>query len=234
MPITQRVLFGSLEHLLPIILAIGFGFLVIVYSKKQTLKTQHLIFNILGVLVSGIMVLFHLYQIGFTTYNLQTDLPLFLCSFMGLFIVVFTVSKSYLLFEILLFWIILGTIQGVITPDIAIGFPSFDYFRYWIVHLGLILIILYAISVLKFKPTLKSVVKSFLVLQVYALILMAINYLLNSNYSYLNKKPISASVLDYLGDWPYYIIKVEVMLIPAFLIVYLPFYLFGKQSVKTR
>lgn len=44
MPLTQRVLFGSLEHLLPIILAVGFGFSVIVYSKKQTLKTQYLIY----------------------------------------------------------------------------------------------------------------------------------------------------------------------------------------------
>ncbi|WP_290698864.1 hypothetical protein [Lacinutrix sp.] len=40
-----------------------------------------------------------------------------------------------------MFWIIAGTSQAVITPDISIGFPSFDYFRYWIAHLGLLIII---------------------------------------------------------------------------------------------
>tara|TARA_R100001377_G_scaffold84046_1_gene66761 strand:- start:106 stop:522 length:417 start_codon:yes stop_codon:yes gene_type:complete len=137
------------------------------------------------------------------------------------------------MYEILLFWIISGTLQGVVTPDIAIGFPSLDYFRYWIVHLGLLTIIFYATLVLKMRPTLKSVFKSFLSLQVYAVILVGINYVLDANYSYLNRKPESASALDYFGDWPNYLLVMEAILIPFFLLIYLPFYLTRNRAKKT-
>ncbi|MGB6267526.1 MAG: TIGR02206 family membrane protein, partial [Olleya sp.] len=215
--------FGSLEHVLPIILAIGFCVLLFWYVKSKSEKTKRLVFIYLGFFVSGFIAVFHLYQIGFGTYNIKTDLPLFLCSFMALFIFVFTSTQKYLLFEILLFWIIIGTSQGVITPDITLGFPSFDYFRYWVVHLGLLTIIAYAIAVLKMKPTIKSVFKSFLVLQVYILIMISINYVFDTNYAYLNSKPISGSVLDYLGDWPNYVINIQLLLVPSFLLIYLPF-----------
>lgn len=230
MLLSQRVLFGSFEHLLPIALAIILTILLIRFSLNQEETVQYKIFKYLGVFVSGFMLIFHLYQIGFEDYNITSDLPLFLCSFMALFIFVFTTSRKYWLFEILLFWIILGTSQGVITPDIEVGFPSFDYFRYWIVHLGLLTIISYSIVVLKMKPKLKSVFKSFLVLQFYMIVLMVVNYLLEANYSYLNEKPISGSVLDYLGDWPYYIIKVQLLLVPAFMLIYLPFFFLKKKE----
>lgn len=136
------------------------------------------------------------------------------------------------MYEILLFWIIAGTLQGVLTPDISDGFPSFDYFRYWVVHLGLLIIIFYATIVLKMRPKLKSVFKSFLALQMYILIMIAINYALNSNYFYLNEKPESASLLDYFGEWPYYIVVSQIIVIPYFLLIYLPFYLVRIKKVK--
>ena len=134
------------------------------------------------------------------------------------------------MFEILVFWIIAGTIQGVITPDIAIGFPDFDYFRYWVVHLGLLLIIFYATVVFKMRPRFKSVFKSILALQVYVAMMVATNIILDANYFYLNEKPQSASLLDYFGEWPYYILVTQLILIPYFLIIYLPFYLVNKKS----
>lgn len=228
-----RVQFGSLEHLLPISVAIVLCLALFQFVNKKEDPLKYKVFNALGLIVSGFMVAFHLYQISIGGYSLQTDLPLYLCSFMALFIFIFTVTRRLLFFEILLFWIILGTTQGVITPDIEIGFPSFDYFRYWVVHLGLLVIIAYAIFILKMKPTLKSVFKSFLVLQVYIVLTFGVNYILDANYSYLNYKPISGSVLDYLGDWPTYIITAQLIFIPAFLLIYLPFF-WSNKYYKTK
>jgi hypothetical integral membrane protein (TIGR02206 family) len=138
------------------------------------------------------------------------------------------------MYEILLFWIIAGTLQGVITPDISDGFPTFDFFRYWVVHLGLLMIIFYATIVFEMRPIFKSVIKSILALQLYVVLMVLINALLDSNYFYLNRKPQSASLLDYFGEWPYYIIVTQLILIPYFLIIYLPFYLSSKKSFFKR
>ncbi|WP_339876748.1 TIGR02206 family membrane protein [Olleya marilimosa] len=233
MQILSRVQFGSLEHLLPIIVALILCWFLFYLIKTQSDHLKFKVFKGLGIFVSGFMAIFHLYKIGQGSYSLQTDLPLFLCSFMALFIFIFTFTRRFLLFEILFFWTIIGTSQGVITPDIEIGFPSYDYIRYWIVHLGLLTIIAYAIVVLKMRPKFKSVFKSFVVLQVYVLIIMVINYLLDANYSYLNNKPLSGSVLDLLGDWPNYVIVVQLALLPLFLLIYLPFF-WSNKYYKTK
>ena len=222
---------GSLQHIIPIIITVILSIILIRFSnRKLNQKQQEQVFKALGFFVSYTVLVFHLHLIFKGNYNIATDLPLFLCSFMALFIFIFTYSRKYWLFEILLFWIIAGTSQAVVTPDIPFGFPSFDYFRYWIAHLGLLVIIFYAIFVLKMRPTWKSMFKSFLALQLYAIIIFGINYILNGNYFYLNEKPNSASALDYLGEWPIYLLTIEAILIPYFFIIYLSFFLTKKRK----
>ena len=231
----ERVAIGSLEHLLPIFTAIVLAIIIIPYSKRQLSHVQQLkIFNLLGWFVSLTVATFHIYFISLGNYNVQTDLPLYLCSFIALLIPIFTYYRKYWMYEILLFWIIAGTLQGVITPDISDGFPTFDFFRYWVVHLGLLIIIFYATIVFKMRPIFKSVIKSILALQLYVVLMVLINSLLDSNYFYLNRKPQSASLLDYFGEWPYYIIVTQLILIPYFLIIYLPFYLSSKKRFFKR
>jgi len=227
----NRVTMGSLEHVLPILLSSVFGILLIYYSKNKfnKIKQKQSLFWF-SVIISLTVITFHFYKISRGNYNITSDLPLYLCSLLGLIIPVFAYFRKLWMYEVLLFWIIGGTLQAVITPDIPLGFPSFDYFRYWIVHLGLLIVVFYATFVFKMRPNLKSVFKSFFALQVYVIMMVGINYVLNANYFYLNEKPVSASILDYLGEWPVYIIVVQVIIIPYFLIIYLPFYLFGKKE----
>ncbi|WCO02405.1 YwaF family protein [Psychroserpens ponticola] len=220
----QRVAIGSLEHLIPIGIAIVFSVLFIRFAKQssnQNIKVR--LFNGLAVFVSLSVFSFHLYYFGFESYNIKTDLPLYLCSLIALLIPIFSYNRKYWMFEILVFWIIAGTLQGVITPDIVEGFPSFDYFRYWIVHLGLLSIIFYAVFVFEMKPRFNSVFISFFALQLYVVFMVIINFVLDANYFYLNQKPESASLLDYFGEWPYYIIITQLIIIPFFFIIYLGF-----------
>ena len=232
--VLKRVTIGSLEHVLPIGIAVLLAYLLIQFNKQTSnYKNKRLVFNGLAVFVSLSVLSFHMYHILFESYDIKTDLPLYLCSLIALVIPVFSYYRKYWMFEILVFWIIAGTLQGVITPDIAIGFPSFDYFRYWIVHLGLLTIIFYAIFVFKMRPKFKSVFVSFFALQCYVLFIIVINFLLDANYFYLNEKPKSASLLDYFGDWPYYIIIAQLLIIPLFLMVYLGFHLFVNRSSNT-
>ena len=221
-----RVEIGSLQQIIPIVIAIALSILLFRYAKKSLAKKdQENLLHWLAILISLTVISFHIYKISLGNYKLQTDLPLYLCSLLGLIIPIFTYYKKIWMYEILLFWIIAGTSQAIITPDIPIGFPSFEFIRYWIVHLGLVVVILYATIVLKYRPTLKSVFKSITALQVYIVFMIMVNYILDANYFYLNAKPDSTSLLDYFGDWPYYIVVGQLIIIPYFLLIYLPFHL---------
>ena len=231
--VQESVDIGSLQHLIPILLAVAFTVGIIKYSNnKLNRNQQQRLIHALGCLVSIVLLSFHVYRIGFDDYNFKTDLPLYLCSLMALLVPIFTYFRKYWMFEILVFWIIGGTLQGVITPDIVVGFPSFDYFRYWVVHLGLLSIVFYFIFVFKMRPKLKSVFKSFLAMQGYVLLMVILNYLLDANYFYLTEKPKSASLLDYFGEWPIYIIVVQLIMIPLFLSIYIPFYLTRSKLLR--
>ena len=227
----SRVAIGSLQHIFPIVFAILFSVVFINYAKRKlnTIQQKNAL-HLFACLVSLIVILFHTHKISLGYYNVSTDLPLYLCSLLGLLIPIFTYYIKFWMYEILVFWIIGGTLQAVITPDIELGFPSFDYFRYWVVHLGLLVIIFYATFVFNMRPKLKSVFKSFLALQVYIVIMVIINMLLKANYFYINEKPQSASILDYFGEWPWYIIVVQIIIIPLFLLIYLPFHLTNKRE----
>ena len=231
--LVSRVTIGSLEHLLPIFFAVLFSVVFIKYANRKLSKRhQEFALKILTCFVSFTVLAFHIYKISLGNYNITTDLPLYLCSLLGLLIPIFAFYRKYWVYEILLFWIIGGTFQAVLTPDIELGFPSFDYFRYWVVHLGLLMVIFYATFVFNLRPNLKSVFKSFLALQIYVVIMVGINKLLKANYFYLNEKPQSASLLDYFGEWPWYIVVVQLIVIPLFLLIYLPFYLTLNKKSK--
>ncbi|SDS09088.1 conserved hypothetical integral membrane protein TIGR02206 [Formosa sp. Hel1_31_208] len=219
----ERVLILSWEHILPICIALIIALLLISNAKRHSSESQQRNIHYVALFISVFVIVFHVYYMLLGDYNFKTDLPLYLCSLLGILIPIFTHFRKYWMFEILVFWIIAGTAQGVITPDISEGFPSFDYFRYWIVHLGLLIVIFYSVFVFNLRPKFKSVFKSFLALQVYVVLMMIVNYLLDANYFYLNQKPDAASLLDYFGDWPYYILVAQLIIIPLFLIVYLPF-----------
>ena len=224
---------GSVEHILPVVFATAIAILFIRYSDTSLTNLQkQKVIHVFGCIVSISVVAFHINSILSGNYNFKTDLPFYLCSLMALIIPLFTYYRKYWMFEILLFWIIGGTLQAVITPDINGNFPNFDYLRYWIAHLGLLVIIFYFIFVFKMKPKLKSVFKSFLALQVYVVCMVIINYFLDANYFYLNEKPKSATLLDYFGEWPYYVLVCQLVIIPLFLIIYLPFY-FSNKRIKS-
>lgn len=232
--ILQNVEIGSSEHLIPILISILLGIGIVSHATTKLSKCQQIqLFNFLGSIVSLTVLIFHLYLLSKGNYKLQTDLPLYLCSLIALLIPLFTYFRKFWMYEILLFWIIAGTLQGVITPDIANGFPSFDYFRYWVVHLGLLLIICYATIVFKMRPRFKSIFKSILALQIYVVVMVIINYVLDANYFYLNQKPQSASLLDYFGEWPYYIFITQLILVPYFLMIYLPFHILKVYKDKS-
>jgi len=88
----------------------------------------------------------------------------------------------------------------------------------------------YATFVYKMRPTIKSVFKSFIGMQLYMVLMFLINHLLGSNYFYTNRKPDATTLLNVFGEWPQYIFVVELIVIPFFLLIYFPFYLTRKKE----
>ena len=218
----------SEQHFWIIIILILFGISIISWSKRQTERIQIITGNIFAFSISLSVVFGSILNVYKPDFNYQEDLPLHLCSFLALIIPVLSFTRKYLFYEIFLFLILAGTLQSLITPT-EYNYLNFPYFRYWFVHGGLVIFVFYATIIYDMRPTLKSVFKSFLGLQIFTAFIIVINYILGSNYFYTNAKPNTSTLLDVFGEWPQYIFVVEIIVIPFFLLIYLPFYITRKK-----
>ena len=74
-----------------------------------------------------------------------------------------------------------------------------------------------------FRPTWKSILRVAIVANIYLVIIYFVNVTLGSNYMMLNGKPATASLLDSLPAWPYYIPFLELIGVVTCLLLYAPF-----------
>jgi hypothetical integral membrane protein (TIGR02206 family) len=217
------VVFGQ-QHLATILVAAAFGAALITWAKHHaTQAQQHFWGKAISLYLCIVVIVWTFIRIALGKFDPTGDLPLAICNLMAVSMPMLMFTRKYAIYEVFYFWIFAGTVQAIITPDLHLGFPHHTYFKYWTVHLGLVICILYATIVFNMRPTWQSMLRAFMWLQLYVLLAFFANILLGSNYAYLNHKPHVASLLDYFGNWPWYIIVSELLAIPFFLLAYLPF-----------
>jgi hypothetical integral membrane protein (TIGR02206 family) len=123
-------------------------------------------------------------------------------------------------------------LQGILTPDLAEGFPAFLYFRYWFLHAGLVTVMVYTTIVFRLRITWRDFWRAVVGTQIYLLLIHGANLLLGSNYSYTMHKPPGPSLLDLFGSWPWYILGGELLMILLFLLLMLPWLKWRRQEVE--
>lgn len=160
----------------------------------------------------------HIY-VGEPIYSL---LPLHMCNLTLIIAILTMLTKSQKLFQLTYFWC-LGALFAVITPDIKYSFPHPLTLSFYITHFYLLFAAIYGILFFNFKPTFKGWVNAFITLNIFAFVIFFINKKLGTNYLYVNSIPNFSSPLDYFGQWPYYIIVVEIIYLILTYGIYYPF-----------
>ena len=152
----------------------------------------------------------------------QSYLPLHICG-VALFVVVFALlRRNQILYEIGYFWGIVGTLNAIITPQLGVGFPHYRFFQYFIVHGGIVASVLFATWGLRMRPTLKGLLRSFLLVNLYMVVIAGVNLLLKSNYMFICEPPYTKSPF-FFAPWPWYILILDGVALILFFVVYSPF-----------
>lgn len=102
-----------------------------------------------------------------------------------------------------------GALQALLTPVLSHNFPHFRFFHFFYTHIGVIIAALYFTWVKGYRPLFKDIWKAMIMLNIVAAFVFVVNLLTKGNYMFLSKKPETASILDYLGPYPFYIISLE-------------------------
>jgi len=221
----------TMQHALPIAFVFMIGLISILWAKYKLgpkgQKSLLLFLAAIPFIGYFILLLFGSYADGF---NVKEHLPFHVCRFLALASIYFIWKNNRFWLGVMYFWILAGTLNANITPDIRYGFPSWDYFSYWMMHSFLIILPIYYVVVFKIRVTFKDFKNAFWTGNLFLIFSLVVNYLLGSNYMYTMEKPPADTILDKMGDWPIYLLTTQLLAGVLFFILYLPFLFTKKKS----
>lgn len=152
------------------------------------------------------------------SWHFENSLPLHLCGMSAFIAAYLLIRGSQLSYEFLVYWGA-GAIHAFLTPEITNGSSVYNHIEYCISHGIIILGSVYATMRLGYVPRPGSWWKVFLYTQLTLPIIGGINHLLGANYMYLCQKP-DANNPFVVGEWPYYLIGLELVIIIHFYAFY--------------
>ena len=161
--------------------------------------------------------------------NLNNGLPLNLCDWAAVALIAALITKRPFAYELGYFWGLGGSLQGLITPDIAYDFPDPQFVFFAVNHAGIITALLY-LTFTGMRPRAAALPKVVAATLGYALVAGIADFLLHTNYGFLAAKPSNASVMDFLSPWPWYIPELVGIGLLSLLVYYVPFLIWRPGS----
>ena len=188
------------------------------YLKKQV---NIYITYIMGIalFLSSIISPLRTYFAG--NFSIAVDLPFHLCGISAFICSVMPFLKNkQRLFDFVFYTGIIGGIMGILTPQMSDYDGSFYvYFVFYMRHILIFTMPIYMLRNLGLSLTKKSMVRTFVILNMLLAFIMPFNFIVGGNYMYLAEPPQVNNPLI-IGEWPYYVIWFEVFVILLLVILY--------------
>ena len=215
----------GLPHLTVIFLTIvlPFALAAIVWRTKSS-RTEKAIVGVL----SAVLVLNYIVYLIFIrsrgTASWQQMLPMQLCDWGMVVVIVAMCTGNQRWFEVAYFWGIGGTLQAVLTPNLRFGFPDWRFISFFTSHCGIIIGVVFLMLTRRYRPYPMSIVRVFLWSEFYFVVTFITDKLTGFNYGFLLHKPEAFSILSFLSDSePLYLLQMHGLALSFFLALYVPF-----------
>lgn len=141
------------------------------------------------------------------TFVPKTDLPLALCNVAVLVVTAACWTEHPLLVEVTWFWGLAGTLQGLLTPDLSVGFPRLVFWQYVVGHTGVPVAAVFLVVGMGLHPRRHAAPRVLALTAAYTAAVGAVDALWGANYMFLRRPPSEWTVLRLLGPWPWYVLS---------------------------
>ena len=154
----------GLPHFVVIFLTATLPFALAALARRRKPKSLE---RAIVVTLSTVLVLNYATYLVFVRYrggavSWQQLLPLQLCDWGMVVVIVAMLTGRQRWFEVAYFWGIGGTVQAVLTPNLHFGFPDFRFFSFFISHCGIIIGIVFLMLTRRYRPEPMSLVRVWL------------------------------------------------------------------------
>ena len=227
-------MFGP-AHLAALALAFLFPIVAGLFARRHAMGDRAVRW-FLAALLLGEWVAFYLVFAARGWLNLNNGLPLSLCDWAEAALIIALLSRNPFAYELGYFWGLGGSLQALITPDLAYDFPDVRFLIFMADHAGIIASLLYLTLGTRLRPVLASLPRVIAASFAYTVVAGAADYALGANYGYLHDKGGHVSLLTLLAPWPWYIGELVLIGFLSIAIYYTPFFavdLFKRPKTST-
>ena len=213
------------SHLIVIALLILLNLsFILVRRVPEDSKTRKTVRYTMAVILLINETLWQVWNLTTGQWTIQTMLPLHLCTVFVYLSAYMLITKNETIYRYAYFLGIGGALQAYLTPDLGMySFPHFRFFQVFISHGLIISAAIYMTVVEGFRPHWGDILRVFKGSIIYMLFVGLINWAIGSNYLFIAHKPPTASVLDMLPPWPWYLLWIGAIAVGTFILLYLPF-----------
>lgn len=188
------------------IFAVGAVLVVLAGRRLRGEPVERAFRRTFAVAIVAVTVPLQVLQLTPGEWNLQTSLPFQLCDLAWMFAAHALWTRSRLTATITYLWGITLTTQGMLTPDLASDFPEPRFLMFWGMHVLIVWASFLLVPGLRILPTWRTYGQTVAITLGWAVTAFVFNVVVGTNYGYLNRLPKSASLLDYLGPWPLFVV----------------------------
>lgn len=226
-------------HIIPILLL--FIALFLLYRYRNAIKGARYETNfryILGftLIICDMSYYWRLASSPWISNGPSEHLPIGVCAWSVIFCAFMVIGKSQRLFDIAYFWLLCGSIFALITPTplTFCGPTRFRYYQFWLEHTLGYIAIFYMIFVHGMRPTVRSIIRSYSLLVVFAAFAAWVNAMIpGANYLYMARPESAPSILDILP--PNYTLRIFIIVVvitALFGLAYYPWYMKDRKMQK--
>ena len=219
----------SPSHVISVLLSLFIIVFVPKYFANKSLKHKKNLMNFI-IFVLLINQGMDFYREGILSNQWQEGLPLHLCDFSTMAIILYFLTQNRNFFVFAFFFGIAGGGMSILTPDTIYGFPYVGYIQSQIGHTLILLGVTYAMVINEQRPYINDVLKALLYASVLLIFTYFMNYVLGTNYWFLAEKPVGDNITSFMRNEPFHIIDLYIAAILICYAMYLPYFIKDRRQ----
>jgi hypothetical integral membrane protein (TIGR02206 family) len=225
----------SLEHLVVIALTFVVPVALGWWARRDPGRRRARIIAHVFALVLAVQLVANLVLVGLEQkLHWSEFMPLHLCHLALFASIAACWTDNAWCYELAYFWGLGGTLQGMLTPGLWVGFPALECILFFLGHSGIVACVIFLTIGFQRRPRWVSVGHAYLAILGYAVVAGAFNAIFGTNYGFLREKPPTASLFDWLGPWPWYIVTSAALAGVVFVLLYAPWALADRLRRRRR
>ncbi len=116
-------------------------------------------------------------------------------------------SQKHWAYTLTYYWGLVLSTQALISPALqGPDFPHYQFLAFWAIHLIVVWAAIYLTWGRGMRPDWRSYRFAIVITLVWAMVTFSFNSIAGTNYGFVNRKPSTASLLDVMGPWPWYVL----------------------------